>query len=192
MNIDVAFNETFTFNPNNITAANGTVVTFYFPANGLSHSVTQSSFAEPCTFLAANSTSGAPNGFDSDLQQGVQFSITIVNASQPIWFHCKQVQHCGMGMVGSINAPASGNNTFTNFMANALAIGTSEVTEPTGTVFTGGVGAIATASPSNTATAASSSGSGSSGGSSSGASRLTATSGVVGLLITAVSMLVFA
>ncbi|KLO07391.1 hypothetical protein SCHPADRAFT_894700 [Schizopora paradoxa] len=214
MNIDVAFQETFTFHPNNITAPNGTVVTFYFPANGLSHSVTQSSFADPCTFLAANTTAGTPNGFDSDLQQGVQFSITIVNESQPIWFHCKQLLHCGMGMVGAINAPTTGNNTFTNFMANAMAIGSSETTEPTGTVFTGGVGAIATASPSDTATAAAGSGSSSSGSSSStsnpsqvptsgsstpstssssaGATRLTATSGALGLLIAAASMLVFA
>jgi len=191
MNIDVAFQETFIFHPNNITAPNGTVVTFYFPANGLSHSVTQSSFAEPCTFLAANSTTGAPNGFDSDLQQGVQFSITVVNESQPIWFHCKQVDHCGMGMVGSINAPANGSNTFSAFMANAMAIGSNEVTESTGSVVLGGVGATADASPSNTATAAAGSTS-SGGGSASSAARLTATSGAVGLLIAAVSMIVFA
>ena len=34
--------------------------------------------------------------------------------------------HCGMGMVGSINAPTSGNNTHDAFVAAAKAIGASE------------------------------------------------------------------
>ena len=46
---------------------------------GLSHTVTQSSFADPCTPLAANDTTGAPAGFDSSFQAGVQFSINITN-----------------------------------------------------------------------------------------------------------------
>ena len=45
-----------------------------------------------------------------------------------IWFHCKQVTHCGLGMVGSINAPSSGQYTFQAFQAAAKAIGSNEKT----------------------------------------------------------------
>jgi hypothetical protein len=38
-----------------------------------------------------------------------------------------QLGHCGMGMVGSINAPTTGN-TYESFLAAAQAIGSSEVT----------------------------------------------------------------
>lgn len=44
-----------------------------------------------------------------------------------IWFFCKSPTHCGLGMVGSINAPATGN-TFDNFQAAAVKIGSNEVT----------------------------------------------------------------
>jgi plastocyanin len=115
LQIDVAFDSTFTFHPANITAPNGTIVTFFFPkyvyvsvslgpgsqisfSAGISHSVTQSSFGAPCTYLAANGSK--PGGFDSGLTAGTQFSINITNDAAPIWFHCKQVLHCGMGMVG--------------------------------------------------------------------------------------------
>ncbi|KII88755.1 hypothetical protein PLICRDRAFT_637307 [Plicaturopsis crispa FD-325 SS-3] len=123
MNIDVAFQSTFTFHPANITAPNGTIVTFWFPNAGLAHSVTQSSFEAPCTYLAASSNSSA--GFSSGLVEGVQFSINITDDTTPIWFHCEQVTHCGLGMVGSINAPSSGN-TFSAFQQAAMAIGSNE------------------------------------------------------------------
>lgn len=38
-----------------------------------------------------------------------------------------QVFHCGMGMVGSINAPTNGTNTHEAFVAKAKAIGSSEI-----------------------------------------------------------------
>ncbi|TDL27209.1 hypothetical protein BD410DRAFT_713892 [Rickenella mellea] len=154
INIDVAAGEKLIFNPANVTAANGTTVTFYFPNNGLTHSVTQSSFAAPCAYLAANATASTPGGFDSGLTMGTQFTITITNDQKPIWFHCKQVGHCGQGMVGSINAPANGTNTFSAFQAAAMAIGSSETQESDSGPVTGGVNGVASASPANTASAA--------------------------------------
>ncbi|KAF9009366.1 Cupredoxin [Cyathus striatus] len=151
INIDVAFNGNFVFNPANISAPIGTLVTFWFPNTGIPHSVTQSSFANPCTFL--NITSNNTFGFDSGLTQDVQFTINVTS-TDPIWFHCKQVLHCGMGMVGSINAPSSGNNTFDAFMQAAMAIGSNEQTEQDNGPVTGGVGAIATATPAATGTGA--------------------------------------
>ncbi|KAK7461356.1 hypothetical protein VKT23_008534 [Stygiomarasmius scandens] len=140
MNINVAPNGDLSFSPATINAPVGTLVTFYFPVNNNGpHSVTQSSFADPCTYLQANSTSGDPAGFDSGLQAGNTFTINITD-TQPIWFHCKQVQHCGLGMVGSINPPSNGSNTHDAFVSAAKAIGANEVTEQNnGPVAGGGV-----------------------------------------------------
>jgi len=143
INIDVAYNQAFTFHPASITAPNGTLVTFFFPT-GFSHSVTQSSFDAPCTYLAASGGNGG--GFDSGLTQATQFTIKITNDAEPIYYHCKQTLHCGQGMVGSINAPSSGN-TYEAFKAVALKIGNSEITETDTGAVTGGVGAVATAGP---------------------------------------------
>jgi hypothetical protein len=46
-------------------------------ASSLPHSVTQSSFADPCTYLAASG--GAPAGFDSGLTSAKQFTINITD-----------------------------------------------------------------------------------------------------------------
>jgi len=131
------------FSPPSFVAPNNTVVTFYF-ADGINHSVTQSSFANPCTYLAANGSS--PAGFDSGLTKGKQWSITITNDARPIWFYCKAGKHCGMGMVGAINAPSSGN-TFDTFRSAALAIGSAQPAQTDNGPVTGGVGAQATAAP---------------------------------------------
>jgi plastocyanin len=55
---------TLTFEPSNITAQPGDTITFEFHQKN--HTVTQSSFANPCQMLASNSTSGQV-GFDSGL-----------------------------------------------------------------------------------------------------------------------------
>jgi len=173
MNVDVGFNGGFTFHPSNFTAPVGTLVTFYIPSGAIPHSVVQSAFADPCTPLAA--TGSSPAGFDSGVTTGEQFTINITDASTPIWFFCKVPLHCGMGMVGSINAPTDGNNTFASFMQAALTIGSGG--EPTITdngPVTGGVGADATGPPSSAG--ASPTSAPSSGSSSSGASRVVVTS----------------
>ncbi|KAJ7940874.1 Cupredoxin [Mycena leptocephala] len=151
VNVDVGFQGTFTFHPANFTATKGTNVTFWFPNSGIDHSVTQSSFPAPCTYLAASTNNTA--GFDSGLTNSKQFTITITDDSKPIWFHCKQVTHCGMGMVGSINAPTTGN-TFDAFKAAAVKIGGSEVTEKDAGAVTGGFNAIATVGPTATGSGA--------------------------------------
>jgi len=152
VNINVAPGGALMFSPANVTASNGTSVTFWFPS-GIMHSVTQSSFASPCTYLAATSNTSA--GFDSGLTAGTQFTIIITDDTKPIWFHCKQVTHCGAsGMVGSINAPTNGTNTFEAFQAAAKGVGSAEATESGTVIVTGGVNAVASAGPSNTGSGA--------------------------------------
>ncbi|KAH8094590.1 hypothetical protein DFH11DRAFT_1738537 [Phellopilus nigrolimitatus] len=60
---------------------------------------------------------GATSGFPT-------WNLTITNDSSPIWFFCKQLipaPHCDVGMVGAINAPTSGSNTFAAFQAAAMS-----------------------------------------------------------------------
>jgi len=180
ININVAFNEQFVFNPANVSAPVGATVSFYFPNNGVTHSVTQSSFAAPCTYLAANTTANTTGGFDSGLVENVVFTINITD-TQPIWFHCKQVTHCGMGMVGSINAPATGN-TFDSFHTAALAIGSNEVTEKDNGPVLGGVHATAVGTPAAAAAATSPA----AGGTTSGANSVVA-SGALALVAAGVA-----
>lgn len=128
----------FSFSPADIQAPVGTIITFSFQSP-IQHSVTQSTFADPCTPMAG--------GFDSGLTTGTTFSVNVTDASTPVYFFCKAPTHCGAGMVGTINAPSSGNGTNSAFMSAALAIGSSEQTVQDNGPATGGVGAVATAGP---------------------------------------------
>ena len=47
----------------------------------------------------------------------------MVNDTKPIWFYCSKANHCQTGMVGAINAPATGNKTIEAFIALAAAAG---------------------------------------------------------------------
>ncbi|KAJ8523095.1 hypothetical protein ONZ45_g360 [Pleurotus djamor] len=108
------------FNPPNITAAVGDTVAFQFIAKN--HSVTQSTFAQPCVKRA--DPPGIDSGFfmvDASAATKPEWSFTIDNATAPLWFFCAQTSpanHCNMGMVFSINAPA--DKTFDDFKAAAM------------------------------------------------------------------------
>ncbi|KAI1790804.1 hypothetical protein LXA43DRAFT_473974 [Ganoderma leucocontextum] len=194
INIDVGAGGNFVFNPTNVTAPNGTLITFFFPGGDVPHSVTQGDFSNPCQPIAAQ---GGQNGFDSGLQNSVQWTLNVTNDQEPIYFFCKSPTHCGLGMVGyvqpsphsfktasfgltdslcfrSINAPSTGN-TFDAWQAAAVKVGASEQTLQDNGPVTGGIGAIATASPTATA-------SGSSGSSGSGALQLSASSALAVIL----------
>ncbi|KAF8140788.1 hypothetical protein K438DRAFT_1636972 [Mycena galopus ATCC 62051] len=119
------------YTPSNISAAIGDTVTFEFhPKN---HTVTQSSFSQPCKALAETSTTGQV-GFKSGFQFVADnetvfptFNITI-NDTAPIWGYCGQQGppvHCQQGMVFSINAVESGPNNFGAFQALANASGST-------------------------------------------------------------------
>lgn len=93
---------------------------FSSPGN---HSVTQSAFTAPCQPLAGGFDSGnilIPSNFSAS--DAPQWNLTITNTSKPLWFYCKQLKpnpHCDSGMVGSINAPLNGTNTYEAFQASA-------------------------------------------------------------------------
>ncbi|PBL00998.1 hypothetical protein ARMGADRAFT_1024830 [Armillaria gallica] len=116
------------YDPEAISAQPGDQVVFHF--NPKNHTVTQSSFADPCgpkeggldsgfMPVAANSTDSPPT-----------WTMTV-NDTQPIWVYCKQAaktpaSHCGQGMVFAVNCGLDGApNSFTNFKSAALAVGAS-------------------------------------------------------------------
>ncbi|KAK7035741.1 programmed cell death protein 5 [Favolaschia claudopus] len=105
------------YTPSNITAQPGDTVTFQFHSKN--HTVTSSTFANPCS----------PNGkFSSgfmavspDATNFPTFTIQI-NDTQPIWVYCQQAGHCGQGMVFSVNAVESGPNNFGAFKDKAIQL----------------------------------------------------------------------
>lgn len=95
------------FSPNTTTVAAGSTVEFQFYGTGigLTHSVVQASFAEPCQSLA-NSTGFFSGGFTtSGTGPNSTVFVITVNDTTPIWFFCGFPTHCEMGMVGVINPP---------------------------------------------------------------------------------------
>jgi len=156
----VAFNGTLTYNPNNFNASVGDEVAFYF--NPRNHSVTQSSFEDPCQSL--EDTTGIP-GFDSGLVptqvdlDTASFTL-VINDTDPVWAFCKQLSpesHCRLGMVLGINTPQTGDN-FSAFLAKAMANSSSSTTPSSS------ISKSSTSSATSSATAASSSTSTSSSG----------------------------
>lgn len=111
------------YNPTSVTAAVGDNVVFEFRSKN--HTVTQSSFAQPCTFLQTAAGPGVDSGFQpvpAGSTTFPQWSITIDNATAPLWFYCAQktpASHCAAGMVFAINPTAE--KTFDAFQAAAKA-----------------------------------------------------------------------
>ncbi|KAL8292925.1 hypothetical protein RQP46_000619 [Phenoliferia psychrophenolica] len=135
------------YTPSELTAAVGDQVNFVFGA--INHTVSQSTFAIPCEQSSPGFDSGyLPAGMDATMSP--EYSITI-ETMDPIWYFCKQQTHCAGGMVGSINAPSSGN-TFATFMATAKMYN-GTVPLPASVVMSGS-GAMAVGAPSTIAVAA--------------------------------------
>ncbi|KAF9459096.1 hypothetical protein BDZ94DRAFT_1172322 [Collybia nuda] len=120
----------YQFIPPSINATKGTTITFKYTGAPGNHSITQSTFSNPCNPM--------PGGFDSgnvlipanNVSVSPEWNLTITDDSKPIWFFCKQLLpaiHCSSGMVGAINAPTSGTNTFQAYQQAA-----SKVNGPSG------------------------------------------------------------
>lgn len=141
--VTVGENGALTYNPPSIQAQPNDIVSFQFKSKN--HTVTQSSFADPCRKLEFTSTTNQV-GFDSsfmavaaDASAFPTYNITV-NDTAPIWAYCRQANHCGGGMVFAINAVESGNKSFAAFQALAKQIngtgpgtGTASSALPTGT-----------------------------------------------------------
>ncbi|KIW31154.1 uncharacterized protein PV07_02824 [Cladophialophora immunda] len=120
--------------PNKVTAPIGSVVQFQFhPKN---HTVTESSFADPCKPIAANLTSATRPGLKSGFvpltgtEPFTPVYNVLVNDTKPIWIYCGQTNHCEKGMAMVINQNDSSPNTIDAYIANAAKIPLVNVTTP--------------------------------------------------------------
>ncbi|KAK0464376.1 Cupredoxin [Desarmillaria tabescens] len=117
--VKVGENSGLTFDPTSVTAAEGDIVQFQFLAKN--HTVTQSTFADPCQKMTTPSE-GVDSGFvpvSNASTEVPMWSFTVNNASAPLWFYCAQTGHCAKGMVFAINPTA--NKSFAAFQAAAMA-----------------------------------------------------------------------
>lgn len=143
--VTVGANGELAYDPPEVTANVGDTITFQFMAKN--HTVTQSSFADPCRSLTFTSTTGKV-GFDSGFMAVAAGATTLptysitVNDTSPIWVYCKQTGHCGKGMVFAVNAVDSGPNNYTAFKALAQQLngtsGTSTGSAPGSTATSSG------------------------------------------------------
>jgi len=113
------------FNPSSIQAQPRDVVVFEFHQKN--HTVTQSSFADPCRPLNANGVTGFDSGFFPVADNATTFPTwnLTVNDTAPIWAYCRQTvpaSHCGSGMVFAINAVESSDRNFTAYKNVAEAL----------------------------------------------------------------------
>ncbi|TFL05556.1 Cupredoxin [Pterulicium gracile] len=111
----------FVFDPPSIEAQVGDVVRFTFSGTPGNHTITQSTFAEPCNAMAGGFDSGWVFVPPDNEAPPATWNLTITSIERPIWFYCKQLApspHCSGGMAGAINAPDTGN-TFETYLANA-------------------------------------------------------------------------
>ncbi|PLW09325.1 hypothetical protein PCASD_04126 [Puccinia coronata f. sp. avenae] len=111
------------FTPPTVNAKVGDTVKFlFFPK---AHSVSQSTFENPCQIASGPEGKGFHSGLipvDQNTKSDdlPQWTLQVL-VPTPIWFHC--APHCGGGMVGAINPPTSGDQTFEKFVDNAKKTG---------------------------------------------------------------------
>jgi len=114
-------NGTLAYSPNNIKANVGDMVQFQFAPNN--HTVTQSTFAQPCQPIALNQagTTGFYSGFMpvSATSTTTPTYTIMINNTTPIWIYCSQAKHCQNGMTMVINENAATNKTLAAFQALA-------------------------------------------------------------------------
>jgi plastocyanin len=124
----VGSNGTLTYQPSSVNASVGDTIAFTF--TGGNHTVTQSSFATPCTALSGGITSGFVPANSSNTTLA-QWSFTMTNASAPLWFYCQQTGHCQKGMVFAVNPTAA--KSFAAFQAAAESSNSTTNSTSTGT-----------------------------------------------------------
>ncbi|KAG6832459.1 hypothetical protein H0H92_001505 [Tricholoma furcatifolium] len=133
------------FNPPFVAAQPRDTVVFEFQQKN--HSVTQSSFADPCRLAAGGFDSGFMPVADNVTSNYPTWSITV-NDTTPIWAYCRQTNpssHCGAGMVFAINPVQTSARNFTAFQNVAEALNGTAATQsaaPSATTSSNGAGSV--------------------------------------------------
>lgn len=114
--VEVGGEQGLSFFPQEVEAKVGDMIIFTFYAQN--HTVTQSSFDKPCSLLEGGMDSGFIPNPDDSIDPAPQVAMQVMT-EDPIWMYCAQGNHCGQGMVFSINPSAE--KTHAQFQANAIA-----------------------------------------------------------------------
>ncbi|KAK5661509.1 hypothetical protein OQA88_11413 [Cercophora sp. LCS_1] len=104
------------FNPPQLQATPGDTVIFTFLSQN--HTATQSAFETPCDPLAGGMDSGFQANANNTVNPPPQVAMQVM-VGTPLWFYCRQNNHCGKGMTFSINPTA--DKTHAMFQALAIA-----------------------------------------------------------------------
>lgn len=154
-------NGTLTYSPNNVVAEVGDVVQFQFMAGN--HTVTQSTFDQPCQPVADfSNVTGFHSGFmpvaASASQNMIPIFSVMITSTKPIWAYCAQARHCESGMVMVINQNTTANSTrsLANYQAAASKVASTVI--PGSNTTSGGTSGT-TSSGSSTSTTAAAAGS---------------------------------
>jgi len=148
------------YTPDNLKADVGDKVQFQFIAGN--HTVTQSTFDQPCQPISMNSNiTGIFSGFQPAAASAAQGKIPVFTISitdtKPMWLYCSQARHCqgGMTMVINENTAANASRSLAGFRALAkdaavnlpgtAVNGGTATTAPSGSVTATGTGAAPTA-----------------------------------------------
>ncbi|EJT69384.1 hypothetical protein GGTG_13003 [Gaeumannomyces tritici R3-111a-1] len=127
------------FEPQELKAAIGDMVVFTFLSQN--HTATQSAFDTPCDPLAGGMDSGFQTNANNTMNPPPQVAMQVM-VETPLWFFCRQGNHCGNGMVFSINPTAA--KTHANFQSLAIKQkGKGKNTAITGGAAAPGAGAAA-------------------------------------------------
>ncbi|KAK4655924.1 hypothetical protein QC762_306720 [Podospora pseudocomata] len=103
------------FSPQELKASVGDTVIFTFLSQN--HTATQSAFDTPCDPLDGGMDSGFQANANNTVNPPPQVAMQVM-VDTPLWFYCRQGNHCGKGMVFSINPTAEK----THAMFQSLAI----------------------------------------------------------------------
>ncbi|QRW06419.1 plastocyanin-like domain protein [Ceratobasidium sp. AG-Ba] len=121
--VTVGKNGKLRYKPEYVRAKVGDYIKFEFhPKN---HTVTESSFDDPCYKLEDNEGNqvGFATGFvpvPEDQTSHFPTRKYKVTDDHPHWFYCGQVGHCPAGMVFAVNPPKKGDKTFKKFKEAAM------------------------------------------------------------------------
>lgn len=104
------------YTPDQVKANVGDMVIFEF--HSMNHTATQSAFDTPCDKLASGMDTGFMANPNNTVVPPPQMAMQVTVAT-PLWFYCRQANHCGKGMTFSINPSA--NKTQAMFQQLAVA-----------------------------------------------------------------------
>jgi len=114
------------FDPPRVDAAPRDTIVFEFHQKN--HTVTQSTFDDPCRRATINGALGFDSGFFPVADDATEFptwNYTVTDTA-PVWAYCRQGNHCGSGMVFAINSVEDSGRSLNDFQNVAKALnGTS-------------------------------------------------------------------